>query len=214
MCQMKERTMSKEPWDSAWWRTQPSSHSEPQPWFVTEFGYFRKNWHPEGRGHSSRDCTSRTPIFRENFPYSQQLQGRQMGKHSVLDFWECSIDQAPTGKRATKGGLRFFKKCWAGWAIGLIFHLYFKLFHSGRRLKTMGQGLLRGRSEQSQAMFQWIESIWKLVWITETITISLAPSTDVISASSTQSPCFLFLTTGAPGCKWIVTSPLPMILFV
>lgn len=141
MCQMKERTVSKELGGG-----HNQVHTQSPPWFVTEFGYFRMNWHPEGRGHSSQDCTSRTPISRENFPYSQQLQGWQMGKHSVLDFWECSIYQAPTGKRATKGGLGFFEKCWAGWAIGLIFHLYFKLLHSGRRLKTVGQGLLRGFS--------------------------------------------------------------------
>lgn len=46
-----------------------------------------------------------TPIFRENLPYSQQLQGRQMRKHSVLDLRECPIYQAPAGKRETKQGL-------------------------------------------------------------------------------------------------------------
>lgn len=54
------------------------------------------------RGDSSccitgrRDHLSRTtlwgPHFEENIPYSQQLQGRQMGKHPVLDFQKGSID--------------------------------------------------------------------------------------------------------------------------
>lgn len=46
-----------------------------------------------------------TPIFRESLPYSQQLQGRQVGKHSVLDLGERPIYQAPAGKRGTKQGL-------------------------------------------------------------------------------------------------------------
>lgn len=86
-----------------------------------------------------------------------------------------------------------------------------KLLHSGVRLQA---GLLGVKNKMSPAIFQWTGSIRKLRRITETFTISLAPSIDIISAGLNQSPHFLFLTTGGPNWKWIIALPLPMILFV
>lgn len=74
------------------------------------WGYLRKDWHQTGRDGSSQVYTSGGPTFRENIPYSQQLQGRQVGKHSVLDFGKRSIYQAPAGKREAKQGLGLFQK--------------------------------------------------------------------------------------------------------
>lgn len=53
---------------------------------LVEHGYLGKDRYPGGRDGSSQDHSPRTRNSREDFPHSQQLQRRQMGKHPVLDF--------------------------------------------------------------------------------------------------------------------------------
>lgn len=77
---------------------------------LVEHRYLGKDRYPGSRDGSSQDHSPRTRNSREDFPHSQQLQGRQMGKHPVLDFWEGSIYQAPIGKRGTIWRLCCFQK--------------------------------------------------------------------------------------------------------